>query len=65
MHRNLERAINMPTIVADEEYQIYPLFLQPGQPGGKLADYLECVRVAEMELFRRGGKDAFVVHQTK
>ncbi len=64
--RNFDRATHLPTIIANESNQIYPLFIRPDGSGDvKLAEYLEAVRMATMEVFRRGGKDAFVVAAAK
>lgn len=60
--QNIDRAIHLPTIIANESYEIYPLFIRPDGSGDvKLAEYLEAVRKATMDVFRRGGNDGFVI----
>jgi hypothetical protein len=62
LFRNIDRAIHLPTIIANESYEIYPLFIRPDGSGDvKLAEYLEAVRKATMDVFRRGGNDGFVI----
>lgn len=71
---NLQRALDLPAVVADESHGIHPRFLrnQPDPNTGAivssaavLEEYLELVRLAAMENLRRGAASPVVVDDAK
>lgn len=57
-HSNIQKALELANIVADERYKLYAEFLGDGHSGGshenKLKDYMDNVRDASLAALERG-----------
>ena len=57
--RNIKCALELANIIADSRYKLYDDFTK--QPGRRLGDYMEALRVAMLAGLEKGGSDPFRV----